>query len=268
MLLALGFANDWDFWNLNHKVTFDGVNKVICVNDDVTELDIKIDVYSDWKEWKQLQDYGKYLAALRTIGGDPTIAPQTAGDIYFTINGWQLAIDLTKVAVTGVLFSDNFDSAYINKADWLATQTRVNVFPASVSNLVTGIDEEYGGASASEIRTELTPELSLIDVSISSRASQTSVDALSAVVDTINTTTTSIESKVDLIQLDITNILSVVDDIIKHHHNRTFIDENNFTLTVYENDGVTPHRVFDLKDENGVASITRIFERVPQAGSP
>ncbi len=56
----------------------------------------------------------------------------------------------------------------------------------------------------------------------------------------------------------------VVDTILKYHKNRTFIDESAFTLTVYDDDKVTPIKVFDLKDENGIASITSIFERIPQ----
>ena len=80
--------------------------------------------------------------------------------------------------------------------------------------------------------------------------------------------TSTIDSAVDLIQIDVTNILDIVDEIRKYNANRTLIDENNFTLTVFEEDGTTPFKVFDLKDENGVASITTIFERLPQSGSP
>ena len=35
----------WDYWNLYHKVTFDGINKLILINDGETELDFQIDVY-------------------------------------------------------------------------------------------------------------------------------------------------------------------------------------------------------------------------------
>ena len=51
---------NWQFWSVydtandlygNHKVTFDGPNKIIIVNEGVTELDFREDVYSNWKEW-------------------------------------------------------------------------------------------------------------------------------------------------------------------------------------------------------------------------
>lgn len=55
-----------------------------------------------------------------------------------------------------------------------------------------------------------------------------------------------------------------VEIIRKFETNRTLIDETAFTLTVFDDDGVTPLDVFDLKDSAGVASYTEIFERVPQ----
>ena len=95
--------NNWDLWQNYHKVTFDGENKVISVNPGVTELDIKTDVYSDWKEWVlSFTDNGVWIPAVRSTGGDPTIQGEFAGDIYFLINGWKLYVDLTKVKVTGV----------------------------------------------------------------------------------------------------------------------------------------------------------------------
>jgi len=44
--------------------------------------------------------------------------------------------------------------------------------------------------------------------------------------------------------------------------NRLLIDENTNTMTHYEDDGVTPAIVFDLKDETGVGTVTEPFERV------
>jgi hypothetical protein len=267
---ASNFYGFWDYWELYHKATFDGENRIIIINDDVTALDIKIDVYSDWKEWVDLENNGKYLAALRTIGGDPTIDIQTAGDIYFTINGWRVAVDLTTARITGTLFSDDYESAWIDKASYVSDGSIVPVFPALASSLVTGIDSS-GFPTTTAIRTELTPELSLIDASVSSRATQTSVtnveskvDAVDILVNNIDTNITSVDGKVDAIQLDITNILTVVDDIIKYHANRSFIDKDAFTLTIYESNGITPFKIYDLKDELGVASITKIFERIPQ----
>jgi len=147
MFQVAAHFNYWDLWTLYHKVTFDGENRIIRVNEGVTELDIKTDVYSDWKEWvKSMPDNATWLPAIRAIGGDNTVQGQKAGDIYFLINGWKLYIDLTKVKVTGILFSDDFDSAYFDNSGSIQ-------FPALVSSLVTATTGTSGGdgATAAEI---------------------------------------------------------------------------------------------------------------------
>ena len=141
MFAALNYGS-YDLWQNYHKVTFDGPNKIIRVNEGVTELDIKSDVYSDWKEWVITRDDNAFfLPAIRSIGGDPTVVGQTAGDIYFLQNGWKLYIDLTKVKVIGTLFSDDFDSAYFDF-------NGVIQFPAQVSSLVSGISATSGATPA------------------------------------------------------------------------------------------------------------------------
>ena len=140
--------NSWELWAPYNpsatppsfgpqKVTFNGQLKHIIVGENVTTLDIKEDVYSAWKEWT-LALGSPYDEAIRTIGGDPTIAGQFAGDIYFLKNGWKLLFDFTKVAVTGVLFSDDFDSAYYDYDVNL-------VNPVQVSSIVNTVST--GGAA-------------------------------------------------------------------------------------------------------------------------
>ena len=157
MFAVLNYGS-YDLWQNYHKVTFDGPNRIIRVNDGVTELDIKSDVYSDWKEWTSTRvDNASFLPAIRSIGGDPTVAGQTAGDIYFLQNGWKLYIDLTKVKVTGTLFSDNFDTAYYDL-------NGNSQFPAQVSSLVSGVTSSSGGTTPQDVWTysdrSLTQEVS------------------------------------------------------------------------------------------------------------
>lgn len=126
-----GFYGDWE---LRDKVTFDGPNRLIIVNPGVTELSVKEDIYSAWKRWVKVgADNAGFLPAMRGIGGDPTIGVQRAGDIYFTINNWRLVVDLAQTAVTGILFSDDFNTAYYDP-DLNA------VFPAIVSSAVNAIE--------------------------------------------------------------------------------------------------------------------------------
>lgn len=84
------FYNHWDYWNLRHKVTFDGVNKLIIINDGEVEIDVQQDLYSDWKEWVRLENNLKYLPPFNTVGGEPTVAGQRLDVTFFLINGWKL----------------------------------------------------------------------------------------------------------------------------------------------------------------------------------
>jgi len=90
-----------------------------------------------------------------------------------------------------------------------------------------------------------------------------------------NTNLDNIEIKIDNMQVDVdaievtvSNISLVVDDLIKYQRNKSVIDPVNFTLTIYEDDEVTPLTVFDLKDAGGVGSVISIFQRIPVLGSP
>ena len=90
MFLPLIHYHASDHWVLGHSVTFDGVERVIIINRDVEDVDIREDVYSDWKEWMRLRDHAKFARAIRTIGGDPTDPGERAGDQYFLMNGWRI----------------------------------------------------------------------------------------------------------------------------------------------------------------------------------
>lgn len=148
--LALNYAH-WQFWAPydalatpptfgTQKVVFDGQLKHIIVSESTTELNIEEDVYSAWKEWT-LGVGSNYEAAIRTIGGDPTTAGNFAGDLYFLINDWKLLYDPTVVKVAGVLFSDDFDTAYF-------TSEVVPVFPAEVSSIVNKVTAGAGSDPA------------------------------------------------------------------------------------------------------------------------
>lgn len=131
-MLTLGY-NFWSEWELQEKVDFDGVNKLIIVYPHVTELDIRADVWSAWIRWDYMLDrnYNRFLGAMERTGLDDTPEGQT-GDMYFLVNGWRLVVDLSKVKLTGILYSRDFDSAYYTDA--LKIQ-----YPASVSLLTTTV---------------------------------------------------------------------------------------------------------------------------------
>lgn len=172
----------WEFWapidSANgyygaQKVTFDGLNKLIIVNEATVELDIKTDVYSAWKEWVSVRDHGKFLPAIRSVGGDPVGGGSFSGDIYFLQNGWKFVVDLNKNRITGVLYSDDFDTPYYNSdlEPLYAAKVAalVNTYTTSIP-VVTGDLSSIPSAiqNALAVRQELLAELGRIDVAISS----------------------------------------------------------------------------------------------------
>jgi len=234
-------------------ITIDGPNLLVTLPSAAgspsfgfLSVSVQVELYSFWKTWVLLSDNAKFPPLFTTIGGNDLGGGLEAGDYYFIQNqftssgspqqgGWRI-----KPAEE--------NAVYVLVGNLYAQDPTLPILSGTDGNFSTSIRFE----TSSLTQTVITDQMNTIESKI----------------DIIDTTTTSNAGKLDLIQLDVTNILSVVDDIIKHHHNRTFIDGTAFTLTVYEDDGVTPHKVYDLKDDAGVASITSIFERIPQAGSP
>lgn len=86
LLFHFGYFEDWELY---HKVTFDGENKLILINFGITDIDVAIDIYSDWKEWIRIRDNAKYEQAMRVVGGDPVGGGEFLGDNVFLINGWR-----------------------------------------------------------------------------------------------------------------------------------------------------------------------------------
>lgn len=135
---------------MTNKVSFDGINKIIYVNSDVTALDIRADVYSSWINWIVIDDNLKFSSALRTTGFDPIGSGTYTGDIYFLINGWKLSVNLLQVRVTGVLYSDDYSTAFY-------TPSLQPQYPVTVAALVNTVSVGGGGSAptAAQIRQEI-----------------------------------------------------------------------------------------------------------------
>lgn len=121
------------YWEQSHKVQFLGDQKVILILPEITSINIQIDLYSAWKEWVCIQGNARYLPALRTIGGDSIGVGQKAGDMYFLQNGWRVAIDPTSTRINGILFSDDFDTP------WMDFEYNP-IYPITVSSLANTVE--------------------------------------------------------------------------------------------------------------------------------
>ena len=124
--------NNWqEDWLLYHKVTFDGINKLIIINPDEPVVSVKNDIYSAWKEWARIRDHAKFLPAMRSTGGDPIGGASFTGDTYFLINNWRVYIE-DACEIDGVIYSDDYPSPFI-------TASNANIVRSTVSNLVQNL---------------------------------------------------------------------------------------------------------------------------------
>jgi stress response protein SCP2 len=57
-------------------------------------------------------------------------------------------------------------------------------------------------------------------------------------------------------------ITLLIELLLKYERNRTRIDVAQATLTIYDNDNVTPLTVFSLKDHMGNPSVAEVCERL------
>lgn len=152
-MLSWGYGF-WELWQLYHKVTFDGINKLILINDGETSIDVDNDLYSSWKEWAQVDDYLKFPAAMSSSGGEPTTGNEALGSAYFLINGWKIRPwnGDYELAFIGNLYSDDGANPVIpstERSNILITRT--------VSNIVTQIQ-----TTTSSLTTEQSNQLAEI----------------------------------------------------------------------------------------------------------
>jgi hypothetical protein len=205
-----------DDWALNHVCTFDGVNKIITVGPNTSILNVKKEIYSDWKEWQLLRDNSKYLPAIRSTGGDPIGGGAFTGDVYFLINGWRILIDHS-CTVDGVIYSDDYPSPFIqitgtqivtNKVSSLVTVIAPTV---NVSGLTVPTAAENAAANWSYITRSLTQTPTFNGPTAAQIRQE--MDSSSTVLSSIAADTTLIKTYTDALESTTTNILNAVNDI-------------------------------------------------------
>jgi len=136
-------------WLLYHKVVFDGINKLVIIVPGEDSIDVKVDIYSSWKEWLQLRDNAKFEPAIRVSGGDPITGTALAtGDIYFMQNSWRVFVS-DDCTITGTLYSDNYPSPFTLDVD---SKLVTNV----VSNLVQSLG--FNGTVNTTVSPNVTPQ--------------------------------------------------------------------------------------------------------------
>jgi hypothetical protein len=134
------------------KVTFDGNNYLIIVNNGITTLDVKVDLYSDWKEWVMQGDNSKYFPAFRTVGGDPLTLTVSLGDYYFLQNqagvGWRIRPYEGNHTLT---INGNLAAEDSGSTTFVQTLGNYNVLVKLITSSLTQTVSTGGGSTPSEI---------------------------------------------------------------------------------------------------------------------
>jgi hypothetical protein len=136
------------------QVTFDGPNKLIIVDNAVTELDAKVDLYSDWKEWVLTSgsDNAKFLPAFRTTGGDVLPGGQYVSGYYFLANGWRIRPYEGDhgLSVVGNLFVDGGGNPFVPTLGDYTVLVNVQTSANSLTTIISGSDGGGGGLTDEE----------------------------------------------------------------------------------------------------------------------
>lgn len=253
MMLSLNYGF-WEFWDNDpslgffgsQKCVFDGLNKLIIVSDGVSEIDIKTDVYSDWKQWAMARTNLMFLPAIRSTGGDPidTANGIYTGDIYFLINGWKLIVDLNKVKITGILYSDDYVTPYYDSS-------LNEVYPASVSSLVNTYEITRSVVTTEDVQTIVQ---SIWDANIANYLNAGSTGKKLNDIPTASSTADAVWSHTTA------NTLFNNIGFIKGIEGGRWKIANN-QMIFYNDDNITELARFDLTDSSGNPTQTNVFER-------
>ena len=71
------------------KVVFDGDRELIIANPGVKSLDVRSDLYSEWKRWFATSDNSKFSKAFNVIGGNK-LPDDQLGLTYFLLGNWKI----------------------------------------------------------------------------------------------------------------------------------------------------------------------------------
>jgi hypothetical protein len=264
MLSSLWYY-DWEYWKSYQKVTFDGTNKLILVNQGITTLNWQEDVYSAWKDWMHWANHNNlaFQPAMRSVGGDFITADGTrrVGSSYFLMNGWRLRTwqGNHRLTIVGNVYTEESDAIYVPTEGNYSIVIEQTVSALTETVYLQGSSTGGGtggtGASAEEVANEVwnTPATDHL-----------STGTMGQFINLVKAMTETTANSVATMKTQLNTATQLIQTLMKYEKNRTKIDQQAKTMTVYDDDGVTVLKVFDLKDFAGNPSITEVAERVPK----
>lgn len=274
------------------KVTFDTANRLIIINAGITELDIRVDLYSDTKEdWKSgaldisAVRLNKFILPFRVIGGDDTAPGEIAPLYAYLRGGWRMRPQeanhiLNMVNGAILVDGDTTLDPFVNTIGAYNVRVRMYV-PVQGTIMESGTSgltpqESQALLDIATDQATITTEIGLINTDIGIiTASLISIDSdLSAMqgdigdiqisISSIDANIITITTDVATIQTDIGNLQVTTQFMADIEGGRWKIDTGVDQMIFYKADNVSEVARFNLLDEagNSTSDPSRIAERV------
>jgi len=122
--------------------TFDKYGKFIFVDESVPLIDLA-DMWSRFVDWFAIEENMKIKPAMKYSGFD-AIPTGFTGATFFVFNGWRVIYNTATTAITGVLYSEDYNTGY-----W---DTNYNpIYPVTVSAVVNTVTVGSGVTAQDKI---------------------------------------------------------------------------------------------------------------------
>lgn len=261
-------------------ILFDGETRTISLTPGTVTLSIT-DLWSRWIDWLQVSDNSKYPQALSQVGGED-IDPATGTSIpiyVFLLNGWRVRPQESSHTLNvfgGILLVDGGGDPFV---DTIGTfSIRINYSqPVQAITVSTSGGGGGSGASAEAVRDAVWGASLSNYHPTSAGGVVRSLPSAGAIADAVwdedvtshqgansaALTLQQVNANVSTTAVTLISVAEMVSTILKYDRNRTKIDAITMRLTIYDDDGVTPLRVFSLRDRTGQPSIVESMERIP-----
>ncbi len=143
------------------KFIFDGTDKIIYGDYNPVggsiEIDIRAELYSEWKRWIILADNAKYPQAFSTTGGDPISGTLSVGAYFFLENDWKIqpASYNHRVIFNGNLYTRDDSSPFLSVAGYsIISETRNSSLTQTITS-GSGVTSQDKTDIASLVRQDL-----------------------------------------------------------------------------------------------------------------